>query len=472
MLRHVIAPSSGWTKAPHTVVRDRRMNSDAKVLLLYVQGLPDSATDRPLGELARKLEIKGRAYQLAKKQLMEHGYVHEWRSQAEGGRWATDQLFTNTPMASDEARILRATLEPDGRRSPGVGAAAAAPPPGERYPTVGGPAHRTVGGYQPEEDHSDKTTPRPPSEAERQGARPTEPDPRRKPGLSRVAKPEQAPEQEPELPPEPNPKPEPTTGPATGPEPDEEPAPEPNPTTKPEPEPEPEPKPEPRPAAPEPAPTPHPGSRLATAERLLLSLRHTHRDLLLGVGEARGLAVEVVKWLEAGLSEGDVRHALLSARPEEGVRSAVGFLRHRLIRKCPVAPPAAPPPPPPVRELIACAGEGEEHVFRPLGDETLCADCRRAAAYASWMVDTDTYDFPADMTWRQRVEAVRRADALRAAHSPQDDAGGDGQMVAAGRGQGADVADGGGTGHDLIDPGQRESGGEAEGEAPLGHVQA
>ncbi|SBV08507.1 hypothetical protein YW3DRAFT_04517 [Streptomyces sp. MnatMP-M77] len=437
MLRHVIAPSSGWTKAPHTVVRDRRMNSDAKVLLLYVQGLPDSATDRPLGELARKLEIKGRAYQLAKKQLMEHGYVHEWRSQAEGGRWATDQLFTNTPMASDEARILRATLEPDGRRSPGVGAAAAAAlPPGERYPTVGGPAHRTVGGYQPEEDHSDKTTPRPPSEAERQGARPTEPDPRRKPGLSRVAKPEQAPEQEPELPPEPNPKPEP------------------------------------RPAAPEPAPTPHPGSRLATAERLLLSLRHTHRDLLLGVGEARGLAVEVVKWLEAGLSEGDVRHALLSARPEEGVRSAVGFLRHRLIRKCPVAPPAAPPPPPSVRELIACAGEGEEHVFRPLGDETLCADCRRAAAYASWMVDTNTYDFPADMTWRQRVEAVRRADALRAAHSPQDDAGGDGQMVAAGRGQGADVADGGGTGHDLIDPGQRESGGEAEGEAPLGHVQA
>ncbi|MFJ2434151.1 hypothetical protein ACIOWM_13195 [Streptomyces anulatus] len=33
MLRHVIAPSSGWTKAPHTVVRDRRLNSDAKVLL-------------------------------------------------------------------------------------------------------------------------------------------------------------------------------------------------------------------------------------------------------------------------------------------------------------------------------------------------------------------------------------------------------------------------------------------------------
>ncbi|MDQ0698396.1 hypothetical protein [Streptomyces sp. W4I9-2] len=136
MLRHVIAPSSGWTKAPHTVVRDRRLNSDAKVLLLYVQGLPDSATDRPLGELAGKLEMKGRPYQLAKKQLVEHGYLHEWRAQGEGGRWATDQLFTNTPLTSAEARIVRATLEPDGGRAPGV--AAAVPPPSTR-PTDGRP---------------------------------------------------------------------------------------------------------------------------------------------------------------------------------------------------------------------------------------------------------------------------------------------------------------------------------------------
>lgn len=455
MLRHVIAPSSGWTKAPHTVVRDRRMNSDAKILLLYVQGLPDSATDRPLGELARKLEMKGRPYQLAKKQLMEHGYVHEWRTQAEGGRWATDQLFTNTPLTSAEARIVRATLEPDGGRSPGVTAVAAPPPPGKRCPTVGGPTSRTAGGYEPEEDHSDQTTPHPPSEAERRERRPR-PTPRPEPGLT--GDPTREPTPQPELTGDPTPEPRP------GPEPAREPTPE-----------------APRklqPAAADStpasntAPAPHPASRLAKAERLLLSLRHTHRDLLLGVGEARGLAVEAVKWLEGGLSEGDVRHALLAARPEEGVRSAVGFLRHRLIHKCPVPPLPAAPPPPPLRELIACAGEGEEHVFRPLGDETLCVDCRRAAAYASWMVDTDAYDFPEDMTWRQRVEAVREADELRAAHSAQDDAGDDGQMVAAGGGQGADVADGGGAGHDLIDPGQREGGGEAEGEAPLGHVQA
>lgn len=443
MLRHVIAPSSGWTKAPHTVVRDRRLNSDAKVLPLYVQGLPDSATNRPLGELAGKLEMKGRPYQLAKKQLVEHGYLHEWRAQGEGGRWATDQLFTNTPLTAAEARTVRAGLEPDGGRSPGV-AAAAGPPPSTRQPTVGRPASRTAGGYEPEEDHSDKTTPRPPSEAERPEARLAEAEAGAGARLAEA-------EAEAEV------AAEPEAGAAVEPEP--------------EPEPEPGAEPAGRPG-PRPAPAPHPASQLAQAERLLLSLRHTRRDLLLGVREARGLAVEAVKWLEGGLPEGDLRQALLADPPETGVRSAVGFLRHRLIQKCPVTPLSAPPPPPPARELIACAGEGEEHVFRPLGDETQCVDCRRAAAYASWMVDADTYDFPEDMTWRQRVAAVREADALRAAHSPQGDAGGDGQVVAAGGGQGADVVDGGGAGHDLIDPGQGEGGGEAEGETTLGDVQA
>ncbi len=450
MLRHVIAPSSGWTKASHTVVRDRRINSNAKILILYVQGLPDSATSRPLGELALKLDMKGRPYQQAKKQLVEHGYVHEWRGQREDGLWATDQLFTNTPLTRAEARAVWTRLEQDAGRSPGV-----------RYPTVGEPTPRSVGGYQPEEDHGDKTTPHPPSEAERERER----------GRRELAA---DPEPDPEAV-EADPDPEPAAAPAE--------------------------------AAPEPAPAPHPTSQLAKAERLLLSLRHTRRDLLLGVREARALAVEAVKWLEGGLPEGDLRQALLADPPEGGVRSAVGFLRHRLIQKCPVTPLPAPTPPPPVRELMVCTGPGEEHVFRPLTDEAECADCRRATAYASWMVDTDTYEFPEDMTWRQRVAAVRKADELRAAgRSPQGDslrgdspqgdslrgdspqgdslrrdslrggslqgdAGDDGQMVAAGGGQGADVAHGGGTGHDLVDPGHREGGGEAEGEPALRKAQ-
>ncbi len=439
MLRHVIAPSSGWTKAPHTVVRDRRINSNAKILILYVQGLPDSATDRPLGELARKLDMKGRPYQQAKKQLVEHGYVHEWRTQREDGLWKTAQLFTNTPLTGAEARTVWARLEPDAGHSPGA-----------RYPTAGEPTPRTVGGYQPEEDHSDQTTPHPPSEAQRGRERGRVADLGADPAPEAVDPPRVAAAPDPAgAPAEAEPGPEETTAPA---------------------------------------PAPHPASQLAKAERLLLSLRHTRRDLLLGVREARALAVEAVKWLEGGLPEGDLRQALLADPPEGGVRSAVGFLRHRLIRKCPVTPvlPLPVAPPPPVRELIACTGPGEEHVFRPLGDEPECADCRRATAYASWMVDTDTYEFPEDMTWRQRVAAVRKADALRAGDSPpadshqadshqgdllQGDAGDDGQMVAAGGGQGADVAHGGGAGHDLIDPGQGERGGETEGEPALGKSQ-
>ncbi len=461
MLRHVIAPTSGWTKASHKVVRDRRMNSNAKILILYVQGLPGSATNRPLGEMALKLDIKGRPYQQAKKHLVEQGYVHEWRTQREDGLWRTAQLFTNTPLTDAEARAVWSDLEPDAGRSPGV-----------RYPTVGAPTPRSVGGYQPEEDHGDKTTPHPPSEAGR--------------GRTRVAAPDLDPE--PDLDPDPvgaGPGPEPERAPAEA-------APEPTGTS--------------AGAASDPqqagAPAPHPTSQLAKAERLLLSLRHARRDLLLGVREARALAVEAVKWLEGGLPEGDLRQALLADPPEGGVRSAVGFLRHRLIQKCPVVPVTpvvavarvapvvplpAPPPPPPVRELMACTGPGEEHVFRPLGDEEECADCRRATAYASWMVDTDTYEFPEDMTWRQRVAAVRKADELRAASrslrgdslqggslrggSLQGDAGDDGQMVAAGGGQGADAAHGGRTGHDLVDPGHREGGGKAEGEPALCEAQ-
>jgi len=368
MLRHVIAPSSGWTKAPHAVVRDRRMNSDAKILLLYVQGLPESATGRPLGELAQKLEMKGRSYQQAKKQLIEHGYFHEWRDQGDGGRWVTEQLFTNTPLTRDEARAVRARLSPEGE-GPARAERLSAPPPSAQSPTVGEPTPPSAGGYVPEEEHVDKNTPHPPSEA----------------GAGSDA----------------------DSGASAPPEPDQPPTPVQDELAAP-------------PASVPPEMTPQLSSpQLTRAERVLLSLRHTRRELLLGVGEARALAVEAAKWLERGLTESELRHALLAEPPKGGVHSAFGFLGHRLIHKCPVAPaPVAPPepPPPPVRALITCTSEAEEdHVFRPLGDETECADCRRATAYANWMVDTDTYDFPPDMTWRQRFVAVAKADALRGA---------------------------------------------------------
>ncbi|MFD9600660.1 hypothetical protein [Streptomyces sp. NPDC059970] len=318
MLRHAIAPSARYTKASHDVVRHPRLNSDAKVLLVYVQGLPEDATDKPLSELAQKLGIKGRAYQKAKQQLVEHGYVHEWRSQGSGGRWITEQLVANNPLTSEQARHLRGT------------SSAAAPPPSEQFPTVGEPAARPAGGYEPVEDHSDKTTPHPPSEAE----------------------------------PAPAPSPEPAP----------------------------------------PAPTPDP-AQLACAERVLLSLRHTRRELHLGVREARVLATEAVKWLERGLSESDLRQALLAERPQDGVRSAVGFLRYRLIQKLPEPQAPLPPYEPAlVRKLLECEGPGEEHVFRPLADETECAPCRRSTAHATF------YGAPAQepdrVPWRERIARI------------------------------------------------------------------
>ncbi|MFE4329203.1 hypothetical protein ACFRQM_07025 [Streptomyces sp. NPDC056831] len=323
MLRHAIAPSARYTKASHDVVRHPRLNSDAKVLLVYVQGLPEDATDKPLSELARKLGIKGRAYQKAKQQLVEHGYVHEWRSQGSGGRWITEQLVANNPLTSEQAEHLR-------------GAVPAAPPlPSTQFPTVGEPTARSAGGYEPVEDHSDKTTPHPPSEAE----------------------------------PTPAPSPEPAP----------------------------------------PAPTPDP-TQLACAERVLLSLRHTRRELHLGVREARVLAMEAVKWLERGLSESDLRQALLAERPQDGVRSAVGFLRYRLIQKLP-EPQAPLPPyePAPVRELLECEGPGEKHVFRPLADETECAPCRRSTAHATFHGALASE--PDRIPWRERIARINGTSA-------------------------------------------------------------
>ncbi|MET9659329.1 hypothetical protein [Streptomyces sp. NPDC006510] len=316
MLRHAIAPSARYTKASHDVVRHPRLSSDAKILLLYVQGLPDHTTFKPLSELAHKLGIKGRAYQKAKQQLVENGYVHEWRSQADGGRWITEQLVANTALTGEQAAHVRGTPPAP---SP------VAVPPSTHFPTVGEPAARTAGGYEPVEDHSDKTTPHPPSEPER------------------------------------------------------------------------------------PASTADP-TLLARAERVLLSLRHSRRELHLGVREAAKLAVEAVKWLERGLSESDLRQALLAERPREGVRSAVGFLRYRLVQKLP-EPRTTPQSFDPVRprELIECEGPGKKHAFRPLLDETECTPCRLIAA--NTMYAEAPSPEPDHLPWRERFARINTTPA-------------------------------------------------------------
>ncbi|MFD6274361.1 hypothetical protein ACFWFI_02010 [Streptomyces sp. NPDC060209] len=312
MLRHAIAPSRRYTKASHDVVRHARLTSDAKILLLAVQGLPDEQAAQPLSEHARKLGITGRAYQKSKELLVAHGYVHEWRDQGERGRWVTEQLLSNVPLTPEEAAVLRR-----GR----VDASPSVP-----KPTVGEPAGRVVGHQLPVDEEQEKNCPHPPSAAE----------------------------------------PEPEAG-----------------------------------RSPE----------VAEGERVLLSLRHVRRELYLGVKEARGLAELAARWLLRGVSAGELRSVLTSELPGDGVRSAVGFLRFRLLHKMPPELPVAASPtlaaaPPRVPELMTCtAADPAEgvHVFRPVADETECGPCRRQAAWGLWerrraLVEAETDPLP----WRER----------------------------------------------------------------------
>ncbi|WP_405502322.1 hypothetical protein [Streptomyces anulatus] len=366
MLWHAIAPSRRYTKASHDVVRHPRLCSDAKVLILYVQGLPDGGTDLALSEHARKLDIKGRAYQRAKEQLLLCGFVHERRVMGERGRWVTQQVFSNVPLADAEVSPLWCDA--------GLGAAAS---PSARFPTVGQPGPRTVGHQLPVDEEREKNHSRPPTEA---------------PGA--VADLELLTAEE------------------------------------------------------------------VQAERVLLSLRHVSRGLHLGVGEARALVAQAVEWLRRGVSVGELRRVLSSDLPEGGVRSAVGFLRHRLTQKMPEAtvpaarevqpmpmpmpmpmqewepvpdpvpqpaasdtasPPAVPRYVPP---LVTCPGPGPEHVFRAMAGETECPDCRQAAAWARW-AEHRIADLGGDADGRQAQEQLsgwrgRLAAATAAATARQE----------------------------------------------------
>ncbi|MFI6863334.1 hypothetical protein ACIBKZ_26130 [Streptomyces sp. NPDC050421] len=153
MLCHAISPSYGYVKASHDVVRHPKLNSDAKILIAYVQGLPEKWAGRPLGEHAKRLGLKGRAYQKAKALLKEFGFVHEWRRQDGGGLWVTDQLLSNAPLTDREARRIH-----DKRaESPQVG-------PSDHSPTVGQPSTRSVGGYLPKGEEQEKNYSHPPTE--------------------------------------------------------------------------------------------------------------------------------------------------------------------------------------------------------------------------------------------------------------------------------------------------------------------
>ncbi|MER5891505.1 hypothetical protein [Streptomyces sp. NPDC001876] len=313
MIRHAIAPSRRFTKAAHDVVRHPRLTSDAKILLLYVQGLPDDQTEKPLSELARQLGITGRAYQKSKELLVVHGFLHEKREQGVRGLWSTAQLLSNVPLTPEEASGLRADGDPDDE------------PPAVRPPMVGAPADRTVGRQLPVDEEQEKNYPHPPTEAE------------------------------------PVPKPEPESPEA------------------------------------------------AEGESVLLSLRHVRRELYLGVREARALAGLAAQWLLRGITAAQLRQVLTSELPEGGVRSAVGFLRYRLVHKMPEERPQAEvrSAGPPVAAPVACAGPGDEHVFRSVEGETHCGECRREQARKEWAARRVWAEsIPDPQPWRERFAGV------------------------------------------------------------------
>ncbi|WP_097900597.1 hypothetical protein [Streptomyces sp. b94] len=448
MLRHAIAPSRRYTKASHDVVRHPRLCSDAKILILYVQGLPEGESGLALSEHARKLGIRGRAFQRLKEQLLVHGYVHERRASGDRGQWATHQLFSNVPLDDAGARELW-RREAEGLESGGGGCSIGGAPggvrddvpggarpvsprgssrrssaPSARFPTVGRPGPRAVGHQLPVDEEREKNSSHPPSEAVAVLVGTS--DTADGPGAREAASARGAEETRDAV----------ESAVAAD--------------------------------AADAAETPE-AVEFAEAERVLLSLRHSHRELHLGVPEARALVGQAVEWLRRGVSGADLRRVLTSDLPPGGVRSAVGFLRHRLVQKmpAPVAPapaaafapapvaafapaPVAPAPAPasgtasvPRREsgtapasplpdaapryvppLVTCEGPGTEHVFRSLGGETRCPDCEQEAAWARWAecriaaLGGDALPGPGEPRpdgWRARLAAATEAAAARQA---------------------------------------------------------
>ncbi|MFJ2571160.1 hypothetical protein ACIOYT_12220 [Streptomyces halstedii] len=365
MLRHAIAPSRRYTKASHDVVRHPRLTSDAKILLLYVQGLTAESADRPLSEHARKLGITGRAYQKAKELLVVNGFLHERREQGVRGLWATAQLLSNVSLTPAEAATVCLGRASEGSEAPETAMCPGAPDPAVGEPAIGGPVDQVVGGQLPVDEEREKNSPHPPSEAK--------------------------------------PDPDPVPVPAPVPDPEVKPDPVPAPEVKPDPVPAPEVKPEPG-AAPD-APLP---PDVAEGERVLLSLRHACRELYLGAKEARTLAALAAEWLRRGITAAQLRRVLTSELPDGGVRSAVGFLRYRLVHKLPEEPrPEVPAPKPVVAAMIPCAGSGEEHLFRPVRGEELCGPCGRAEARRFWLRQRELAEGqPAPLPWRERFAAV------------------------------------------------------------------
>ncbi|MFD5186661.1 hypothetical protein ACFWMU_00655 [Streptomyces sp. NPDC058357] len=145
MLRHVIAPVRHFSQISNEILRHPRLSSDAVRILTWQLSLPQDA-DESLSRTAARAGIKKGAFNRAKAQLKEEGYVHEWRRQGLRGLWATTQLVSSVPLTAEEALAAR-----DGR-------------PAAVCPAAGEPRVR-VAGRHPEKTPEGNTSTPPPATA-------------------------------------------------------------------------------------------------------------------------------------------------------------------------------------------------------------------------------------------------------------------------------------------------------------------
>jgi hypothetical protein len=149
--------------------------------------------------------------------------------------------------------------------------------------------------------------------------------------------------------------------------------------------------------------TPDDDRQFALAEQILRSLGRSRQDLALSFRNARYLATAVAAHLRRGVPGWEIHAALTHDLPDGTIHNAAGFVTHRLKAKVPEPMSAAHDerlariaagadgdglwavedgvaPPPPLKERRECEGTARPyaHLHRPVGDETMCGDCRHA----------------------------------------------------------------------------------------------
>ncbi len=110
---------------------------------------------------------------------------------------------------------------------------------------------------------------------------------------------------------------------------------------------------------------------------IVASVSHRDRRLRLTGRDVIQLAPLAGEWLLRGATVQEIREALTDGLPDR-VHSPAALIHNRLTRKMPDLPPFAPSTPA-AQPLRSCDGDCDR-VFRPLGNETRCRDCRQEAA--------------------------------------------------------------------------------------------